>query len=578
MNRSRNSEYDINLYMFKKNPQPKPSANIKSSERRNLLSSICKDYDIEKEKLLKEDELDLLPAIIKQASYQSIQGQKGTIFFDTDEKPLWFQPRDHPLYPTIYTLWKSAYILPIILTNDPTIERLLNFANLMLPGCIPPFDPRSIKGRLVGVASYKSPTVIKAIGHCSLDMTQYDDVEERRGTAVTIIHSFDDELFRLYDKPTEVPLKVNYIKPGHLSAVHENRDLAYLAIEGDKDEGSQDETIVQERREEDENESSLRTEDIDNFFIRAFIQSVKQSKMDFPITASKFMSDHVLKNFPRMDAKYCNIKKSSWKKTAKYLKALEKLNYLTLKGKGDDVNVTSITIKPEIVANFVPHKTMDEKKAEATPSKKSLEKKLLVLSLYRPNNRSRLIFDKLDKDFSKFYTKQELKEILNEYIKVLSLANKNNPKLIDLNSSLASLTGITAELVARDKLHDSFLNKFSPNFCVLKPGEVFSNSIRVLKGEPPKIKILTQNVLGRKKTTSVLNFETFFIRPQELAEDLKNLCSGSTAVNPSVHNPNVTEVMVQGPHGPAIVEYLKTKGVPIAFIDFEDKSKGRKKK
>lgn len=564
--------------MFKKNPQPKPSANIKSSERRHLLASICKDYDIEKENLSKEDELELLPASIKQASYQSIQGQKGSIYFDADEKPLWFKPRDHPLYPTIYTLWKSAYVLPIILTNEPTIERLLNFANLMLPGCIPPFDPRATKGALVGVACYKTPTVIKAIGHCSLDMTQYDDVVDRRGTAVTIIHSLDDELFKLYDHETDIPLKVNNIKPGNTSAIHENIDIAHLAIVDNDEQEHQENTSVVEESHETEEDSTLTVDDIDNFFVRAFIQSVKKSKMDFPVSASKFMSDHVLKNFPRMDTKYCNIKKSSWKKTAKFLKALEKMNYVTLKGKGDDVIITSITIKPEVVANFVPHKTMEETKSEPTPSKKSLEKKLLVLSLYKANNKARMIFNKVDKDFLKLYTKQELKDILNDYIKACSLPNKKNPKLIDLDTTLASLTGITEEMVARDKLFDAFLKKFTSNYCVLKPGELFSSSTRVHKGEPPKIKILTQNVLGRKKTTSILNFETFYIRPQELAEDLKNLCSGSTAINPSVHNPNVTEVMVQGPHGPAIVDYLKTKGVPISFIDFEDKSKGKKRR
>lgn len=566
--------------MFKKNPQPKPSANIKSSERRNLLASICKEYDIARENLTKEDELELLPATIKQASYQSIQGQKGSIYFDTDERPLWFKPRDHPIYPTIYTLWKSAYVLPIILTNDPTIERLLNFANLMLPGCIPPFDPRATKGTLVGVACYKNPTVIKAIGHCSLDMTQYDDVVDRRGYAVTIIHSLDDELFKLYDHPTSVPLEVNNIKPGNLSAIHENKELAdfvNLSIEGGEEQKENEDAPDKDDVEEEE-ENFLTVDDIDNFFVRAFIQSVKKSEMEFPVSASKFMSDYVLKNFPRMDPKYCNIKKSSWKKTAKFLKALEKMNYLTLKGKGDDVNVTSITIKPEVVANFVPHKTMEETNSEATPSKKSLDKKLLVLSLYKANNKSRMIFNKVEKDFLKLYTKQELKELLNDYIKTCSLPNKRNPKMIDLDSNLASLTGITDEMVARDKLFNEFLKKFSPNYCVLKPGEEFSNSTRVYKGEPPKIKILTQNVLGRKKTTSVLCFETFFIRPQDLAEDLKNLCSGSTAINPSVHNPNVTEVMVQGPHGPAIVEYLKTKGIPITFIDFEDKSKGRKRR
>lgn len=567
--------------MFKKPPQPKPSANIKSSERRNLLTSICTEYDIDKASLSKEDEHALLPATIKQSSYQSIQGHKGIIYYDTEEKPLWFKPRDHPIYPTIYTLWKAAYLLPIILTNEPTIERLMNFANLMLPGCIPPFDKRATKGTLVGVSCYKNPTVIKAIGHCSLNMTQFDDVVDRRGVAVTIIHSLDDELFKLYDRDVVIPSEVNNVKPLAIDSTTESIAEVSLADETAAQEiGEQpprNETPLEQGNETDITEEELAIEDIDNFFIRAFIQCVKQSKIECPITASKIMSE-ILKCFPRMDPKYCNIKKSSWKKTAKYLKALEKMNYLTLKGKGDDVVVTAITISPEVVANFVPHKTMEDSKTGPTPSKKDSEKKLSVVSLYKPNNKARMIFNKLDKDFQRLYTKQELKTILNEYIKVSLLPNKNNPKMIRLDEVLLSLIGGTEESLPRDKLFDAFLKKFSSNYCVLSPGEEMSRSTPVHKGEPPKVKILTQIVLGRKKTTSIVNFETFFIKPQILAEDLKNLCSGSTAINQSVHNPALTEVMVQGPHGPAIVDYLKNKGVPIAFIDFEDKSKGKKRR
>ncbi|PYD84087.1 hypothetical protein DNF23_56480 [Pseudomonas syringae pv. pisi] len=46
----------------------------------------------------------------------------------------------------------------------------------------------------------------------------------------------------------------------------------------------------------------------------------------------------------------------------------------------------------------------------------------------------------------------------------------------------------------------------------------------------------------------------------------------------SIHNPNLTEVMVQGPHGSTVERYLKEKGVPSSYIEVEDKSKRRKKR
>lgn len=570
--------------MFKKPPQPKASANIKSSERRHLLSEVCKEYGINKEYLFKEDQLDLVPSPSKQASYQSIQGHKGTIYFNSDECPVWFKPRDHPVYPTLYTLWKAAYFLPIVLTNSHVIGKLANHANLMLPGCIPPFDPRMTKGAFVGVASYEKPSVIMAIGHCSLNLTQFHDVVGRQGTAVTIIHSFEDELFKLYDKDFEIPEFVRVAQPVAIDSAENEENQSGEDQEVDQSQVV-DEAVAAEESEKSpsvsdlaETVSELSVEDTDNLFIRSFIQTVKNTQLELPLTASKFM-EYILKNFPRTDPKFCNIKKTSWKKGAKYLKALEKLKYLTLKGKGDDVSVVSITISPDIVAAFVPHKTMEDGKGSGlTSSKKDLESKMNIVNLYKSTNKSRMVFKKLDMNFNALYSKPELKDILNEYIKALQLVDKSNPKNIELDATLSSIVGGTKESVPRDKLFTAFVNNFTPNFAVLKPKEELSSAVAVHRGEPPKIKILTQTVLGRKKTTSVLNFEKFHIRPNALAEDLKNLCSGSTSVGASVHNPAITEVMVQGPHGPAIIDYLKKKGIPIAYIDFEDKSKGKRRK
>ncbi|KAM9899240.1 hypothetical protein OXX79_005840 [Metschnikowia pulcherrima] len=565
--------------MFKKQPQVKSSSNVKSSERRHLLTEICEQFQIKRENLTKDQELALLPAVTKQATYHSVQEHKGTIFFDGNEKPTWFRIRDSKLYPTVYTLWRAGYLLPVILTNPFVISRIVGNANLLLPGCIPPFDKRALRGALVGVASYDSPTVIKAIGTCSLNLTQFDDVQDRQGTAVTIIHRIEDELFNLYDGES-APESVDNTPPSAPETAQLETEANTDGESKDVVENEAEEACVQEPDSVDElaeTVDDICVEDLDNFFIRSFLQSVKVCQIELPVSASKFMADFILKNLPRMDAKYANIKKTSWKKSAKFLKALEKMKYLYLKGKGDDVSVVALTVPPDIITNFVTHKTIESPKSGGG-AKKASDGKMSVVSLYKATSKSRMVFNKLDMDFQKLYTSSELKDVMNNYIKVAELASKKNPKLVVLDSALSSATSTSENEVSRDKLFPAFLRGFSPNYTILPPGGALDNGCVVKKGDPKKIRILTQTVLGRKKTTTVSEFEHFHIKPQILAEDLKNKCSGSTAIGPSKHNPAVLEVMVQGPHGPTIIDYLKEKGVPISFIDFEDKSKSKKKR
>lgn len=599
--------------MFKKHPQPKPSSNIKSSERRALLTTLCKEYGINREELPKDIEINLLPATIKQANYQSIQGHKGTIYFDSDEVPRYFKTRDSPVYPSIYTLWKVGGILPTILTNDHVIEKLSSNANLMLPGCIPPFDSRATRGALVGIASYRTPTVVKAIGHCSLNLTQFDSVVGRQGTAVTIIHVIEDELCKLAENEIECPTSVEPYSPTAFNSL--NATIRALYGKDEEDDAENDDEVEEEEvgnegiedlKEDTETKSGdnvivessaqsetdndlvdelseaveeVLVEDIDNFFIRAFIQLVKLNpKLELPISSSQFMGQYILKNLPKMDSKYCNIKKTSWKKSAKFLKSLEKTNYLTLKGKGDDVSIVSITVPQETIANFVTHKTNELNKANASSASKGSPNGLSVISLYKPTNKSRMLYNKIDKDYQKLHTQAELKQFINDYITVANLVDKKSPKYVNLDEHLRSATSIKEEKITRDKLVPAFTANHSPHFAVLKPGETTISPKMIHKGTPPKIKILTLTVLGRKKVTTVVGFEVYNIKSSVLAEDLKNKCSGSTSVGPCVHNPNLTEVMVQGPHGSTIMDYLKSRGVPSSYIEFEDKSKGRKKR
>ncbi|RKP33079.1 hypothetical protein METBISCDRAFT_29318 [Metschnikowia bicuspidata] len=575
--------------MFKKKPQIKASSNIKSIERRALLAKICDTYGIQKSELLKEQELALLPATIKLATYHS-DYQKGTIYI-ADGKPVWFSDRALPPYPSIYTLWAISGVLPVVLTNSFVIERVLDNANLMLPGCIPPFDRRMVQDAVVGIADYRAPTVVMAVGVCALNLSQFDVVQGYKGTAVVVKHYVGCGLFSLYDEKVQVPALValSILKADEQALANEKRDEQTdtdpsaqekaLAQENTKSAVSVEDLLVEkllleETQQKGEETPELRTEEVDNFFVRSFIQAVKRTAIETPISSSTLMSDHVLKNLPRIDAKYKSIKKTTWKKSGKFLKHLEKLGFLSLKGKDANVTVIGITVPEDILVNFVTHKTGEAK----GPTSKKNNSKMTVVSLYKPANKTRSVFSNLDLDCAKTYTAVELRMVVQEYVKKHQLVNKKLPKLVDLDATLGAATSHHIDIpLSRDALCTAFVQNCLPYYAIFRAGEEFDAAL-VKKGQPGKIKITTQTVLGRKTTTTVLNFEHFHIKLQRLAEDLKNVCSGSSAVHPCKQNPSVMEVMVQGPHGAMATEYLKSKGVPAAYIEFEDKSKGKRKR
>lgn len=571
--------------MFKKNPQPKASANIKSSERRKLYQEICSTYGLEPQDILKDVEVQILPMTTKQATFKSPQGISGTIYRDENETPTWFRPRGGKLYPSVFTLWKVP-LLPTVMTHPHVIEVLQNGADLMLPGTIPPFDSRCTKGTVVGVVDSKSPSVIKAVGVCNLNLTQFSSVIGRTGAAVEILHHMSDELVAL-NKLVDIAVPGNVENPlgkaVQESVEHGDEGSIKSGLsEAEPTSNSHEEEPAQEPPQEtplnsDDIEYGISTEDLDHLFIRAALQAIKVDNIDLPVSSSTFMSSHVLKNLPAMDASYCNVKKTSWKKTAKYLKALEKLGYLTTKGKGDDVTVTSLISKENpTIQNFVTHKTVQSTSTPSKPpTKKKKDHELSVVYLYKPTSKLRSIFNRVEKEYDILYTSVEVRRILDDYIKVADLVDKKNPKVVRLDEELSAATRLK-ESCPRDKIFSSFLSSFSVNHSILKPGE--TNGV-MFKGEPPKIAIITEMRLGRKVVTRVQNFEHYFIKPHVLAEELRTKCSGSSTIGQSIQNPSITEVTVQGPHAKLITDLLnKDKGVPVSFIDVEDKTKKKKKK
>ncbi|KAG7817720.1 hypothetical protein KL928_003619 [Ogataea angusta] len=543
------------MSLFKKDPGLKSLSNLKSSERRKLYAAICSQYGLSEETLASDGVASLvLPPEVKYAAFKSPHAQ-GTLYTDLEGVPIWFRTRDSELLPTLFTMWKYPYIVPIVNTHQYVIERLINGSNLMLPGTIPPFPDNAKRGKVVAVGDYKKPNVAVAIGYCQMDLDGVTDVVGTHGVAVEIMHVYQDWLFTLV-KGAKLPDKVDVLPTKAPALEHQ----------------PEEETVEQATQEikEISISSSLTVEDMDDLFLRATLYSISQDTIETPISASLFMSGHVYKNFPPVDSTLINIKKTSWKKTAKYLKAMEKENLLKLKGKGDDVVVVSVNKEHEKVRKFEPYRIRKNKSGEA--SKKTTDStELQVVQLYKAHS-SASNFLRLSGSSQDYYTLQDIKALVSKYIQTHQLVSKNDPKSITADEPLQRL--LKTATIERAKVVDVLVKQhFSPFYRVSRGDE----STKPKKGQVPIVKIVEEMKIGRKIITKIIGTEEFLIDPEELSSILKVKCSGSTTVANNVQNPKLVEVTVQGPHFKTVEDLLiKRYGLKPTWIEYENKLKKKR--
>lgn len=617
--------------MFKKDLEVKPSSNIKSSEKRKLQENIEKQI-----KGLR------FPKQLSKAIFNSIEAKKGNLYIDTLTKdPVFFQLRDgNEVIPTLHILWASVrgdepLEIPFILTHEGVVDRLVNGANLMIRGCHGPYCKGLKYGAIVAVVDYKHPNIAVAVGRCLMDLEGKSDNEvPTSGIAVQILTTIGDQLTSLGRAMDEVLENAKEATTREGDERKSNKDEEII-IKDNKEESIKEKTngnensnnkvneentivnvlenpeeeIVSEitqsldeiNMEGDDNnqeyisepdEYVMTTEDIDEMFKRAVLYTLSQDKLELPMLASQFISGHILVNLPPIDTDIVNIKKTSWKKTAKFLKAMEKENLLKLKGKDDKLTIISVMSRSDpCIAEFLPYRT----RGKIDQNKKSNEDKhtistetsvtpLIIKSFLKPTNNSRMIFNTVNMVYDHYYTAHEVKGIISKYIKQNpNLIDRSKPDYVEVDSILSKIC--KGKIIKRSELTEKLINSFSPYYVIYKEGDDESNDLLVKKrliprrGKIPNIKLTIESVkVGRRVVTKIEGCESFFIDLDKLASILKIKCGGSSTI---VEDPKTGKsIMVQGKHDSSIIKLLQNDwGVPAKYcvVDNKVKFKGKRK-
>lgn len=604
--------------MFRKTIEVKPSANLKSSERRKLKNDIetqMKGFRV--------------PEKMSKAVFSTPEIKKGMIYYDaTTKDPIFCQLRDgNDFIPTLQGLYLSIntsddnfVCIPTIMTHDAVIDRLMNGANLMIRGCIGPFGAGLKNGAIVAVVNYIKPNIPIAVGECLMDLEgKTNDTAPSSGVAVNIFTYPGDKLNQLGRNLTEIleDAKVYTEKEQSELKKVEEESKGESTETGKVDETS--ETVVEDKvadsntksaddnevvpemenleiketdNEEESDEYVMSTEDIDEMFKRSVLYTLSQDTIQFPITATQFISGHILKNLPPVDTNIVNMKKTSWKKTAKFLKAMEKDNLLKLKGKDDKMVIVSVLPRSDPrVAEFVPYRIKksannDNKSSVSTPISDDgvsmqPEPPLILKNYLKPKNAARMLFNKIDKEYDSYYTEKEIKQFVQLYIKQNpQIVSKKDPQNIEPDDILREFNIKTA--IKRADLADRVVSTCSPYHMLYREGDENSNDIlkkkrfSYNKGKVPSINIDVENVRSRRKyVTRISGVEKFFVDVEKLADILKVKCSSSSTITEAKDPKDGRIVNIQGSQDSEVIKVLnKYWGIPVSvFVVKNGKSK-----
>ncbi|KAI0084693.1 eukaryotic translation initiation factor SUI1 family protein [Irpex rosettiformis] len=607
--------------MFKKPcANLKTSAPLRGSDRRKLKQRVISEFNVSNE----VGDL-LMPEGIQSQKFSTHLNEPGLLYLSSEGDPLWFTlgKGSDALIPTVYTLWKEPNLLPLLTTPAAVVPKLVGGADLMIPGVVQSSAEFS-QDQLVAVAQYHRGAVLGypvAVGHAALSSIALKQADEQdaKGKAVHILHAWKDSLWDMgpskkLDVPDPRPIvtleanahaeaDADAIPTVHVAPGVESTDVQ---LNSEPVETSREEGPSQHAGESQQNQvstASLPPEEVSSYLRDALLQAISttiasQSPSLFPISASSFWSNYVLPARPAqisgsngdvVDTSIVDIKHSTHKSVKTFLKACAKEGLLKLKESKGDVVVTGVFPQNPAVVAHKPYRTLQsveikKEKAEQRErqAKEAEEKKkgeIHVVELLKPFGDTIAWFVSAEKDTQDLYTLADVRQILNSYIEAKQLINAHDQQYVNVveDDALLRAISIKGQDMPDFMKRDDVIKKIQRNMQSWYEIKTEGNEPVRKKGEMVPISVVQKMRQGRKAVTLITGFEPFGLDAEELAEELRKLCSSSTTVSPLQGKSSGLEVMVQGKQMKVIMTYLISKGVPKKWIQGADMLDAKKK-
>uniref|UniRef100_A0A3Q3XFM1 Eukaryotic translation initiation factor 2D n=1 Tax=Mola mola TaxID=94237 RepID=A0A3Q3XFM1_MOLML len=555
--------------MFVKPFRVKSNTAIKGSDRRKLKADISAAFP----SLLAEEVSELIPNK-EELNVVKLYAHKGdaVTLYVLHKNPLFFE-LEKQLYPTVYVLWRYPALLPTFRTWPLVVQKLIGGADLMLPGVVVSSSglPDVKQGDLcaVTVVSNRAPV---AVGTAAVSCAEMRNAG-MKGKGVSVLHTYMDNLWAFGDKSGP---------PSLLDAESEGQDVNGEECEIDEKERVEEkqqnsggemmtdqacsgveELSLTQREEEEEEEGEKEwegcnpgnmldfAENMDTLLLQCFLHALKSKvkKSELPLLTSTFLRNHMVSCCP--SGKKLDIKKSSYKKLSKFLKAMQQQhNLVRVKEltKGVESIVEVDWKNPELRSFSIPAETAveaalvkDEGEGETPYCPPE------ITTLYSVSARVEPLF--LDANLRKGAILQpsEVRNIVTEYVKKTELMNENNKNFVTINPTLCDCLLEKSEYqeidyLKWDDLFSRTLGRMQECYQVVLPGQ----APIIKKGHIDPIDVSVVSRGSNKKVTLIKNLEVYGLDPEVVATTLQYKVQASSVLQPIPGSKDKVLVQIQG--------------------------------
>uniref|UniRef100_A0AAY5EY37 Eukaryotic translation initiation factor 2D n=1 Tax=Electrophorus electricus TaxID=8005 RepID=A0AAY5EY37_ELEEL len=537
--------------MFTKAFRVKSNTVIKGSDRRKLRADVSAAFPS-----LSADQLGELVPNKEELNIVKIYAHKGdaVTLYVLQKSPIFFQ-LEKQLYPTVYTLWRYADILPAFTTWPQVVQKLIGGADLMLPGVVVSSTglPDVHQGDCcaISVVSNRAPVAVGTAALSSSEMIS----SAMKGKGVNVLHTYMDQLWAFGDKtaPPVIPVADGSVQ-------------VEGGVEGLDSGGEGKEEVMKCEGEESEGPRGTQvctltlilnpfTEQMDSLLFQCFLHAlkIKVKKSELPLLTSTFLRKHMAACCPK--GKHLDIKKSSFKKLSKFLQCMQKEHSLVRVkelSKGVDSIVEVDWKNPELCSFCIPEDwEPPEEAVEGDGSSELPYQPPVITPLYGVTSRLEPLFQDAHRN----------------YVSI-------NPVLCDCLLEKSEYQDV--ELLKWEDLLSRVLSRMQACHQLLFPGQVPV----VRKGQVEPIDINVASRGSNKKVTIIKNLEGFGMDPVVVAETLQHRVQASYVLHDIPGAKDRQLVQIQGNQvqhvGKLLLEQYQ---IPRKYIQGLDKAPklGKKK-
>ena len=385
----------------------------------------------------------------------------------------------------------------------------------------------------------------------------------KRGKVVQVEHVLGDHLFlhAWCNSPSpycSLPSDLEHLKdvmnlPARAEVVEiEEEEKAPEETEDQQDDPAQESEAApaeeqpteeaQANEEEDEEEEEQMpakvTLPMEELLKMSFLQGLKTTlnKEDLPIPGSVFYSLHMQPNAP--PGAKIDIKRSSYKKLAKFLQAMARDQLVNVKPlpKGE-IQIVSVNEKHADFVEFEPYKLGRKKKGGNDDSKESSgksssnEKGFTITPLLRPTADLFPVFSEVIEGADKAtpYTRKDAMDTLWLYVAKKELAKSGRSADVTIDATLSRCfrkQKKEGDTTTKEDLALKFAAALQVNYEIKRDGVV-----NIVKNSLTPIELREEKRGGHKYVTRVKGLETYLLQPKDIAKDLRKRFAASSTVN-----------------------------------------------